>query len=106
MDNLEPIIHLHPRVINAERKISEANVKNAFQNTLQKLRRWHQGEPPEWVGVGIDDKGRLLQYVANQDSPNSWFIWHCMAATDDVLIELELKPRPRGYKTRKRKRNR
>jgi len=44
-----------------------------------------------WVGIGTDSKGRLLEYIAVEDEPNGWLIFHCMGATKKTLIEIGLR---------------
>ena len=46
-------------------------------------------DPLEYVGVGPDCSGRLLQWVAIRlDGVDSWFVFHAMRATTTVLREL------------------
>ena len=49
-------------------------------------------DPLEYVGVGPDTSGRLLQWVAIRlDGVDSWFVFHAMRATKKVLEELGMK---------------
>jgi hypothetical protein len=47
-------------------------------------------ESPQWVGVSLDEQGRLLQFIAVEEPPGSWLIFHCIPATKGVLAELGL----------------
>lgn len=39
-------------------------------------------------GLGADSSGRLLEYIAVEDEPDGWLIFHCMRATNKVLNEI------------------
>ncbi|WP_170175606.1 hypothetical protein [Propionibacterium australiense] len=42
----------------------------------------------QWVGVGSDASGRLLEDIAVEDEPDGRLVLHAMPATKKVLIEL------------------
>lgn len=84
-------IRVHPRISKRHPEISEEDVKDAFINTLASIPRMGTGFPSQWLGVGLDGKGRLLQYVAISESLNSWLVFHAMAATSQVLKQVGLK---------------
>ena len=44
-----------------------------------------------WVGVGLDRKGRLLEYIAVEDEPDGWLVFHAMLVTRAVLAEVGLR---------------
>lgn len=41
--------------------------------------------------VGLDRKGRLLEYIAVEDEPNGWLIFHAMLVTRAMLAEVGLR---------------
>jgi hypothetical protein len=45
----------------------------------------------QWVGVGTDAGGRLLEYIAVEHEPDGWLVFHAMPATKKVLIEVGLR---------------
>ena len=47
--------------------------------------------PIQWVGVGLDRKGRLLEYIAVEDEPDGWLVFHAMLVTRAVLAEVGLR---------------
>lgn len=67
------------------------NVTEAFESTLRSRAR--DTYPVQWVGVGTDSTGRLLEYIAVEDEPDGWLIFHAMPVTKKVLIEVG----QRGY---------
>ncbi len=65
------------------------DVVEAFEGTLRSRAR--DTHPVQWVGVGTDASGRLLEYVAVEDEPDGWLVFHAMPATKRVLIEVGLR---------------
>ncbi|MDR0483484.1 MAG: hypothetical protein LBH13_10105 [Cellulomonadaceae bacterium] len=55
-------------------------------------------DPAQWMGVGLDDSGRLLEYVAVEDGNDTWHIFHCCVVTEAAMIEVGLKPRGKKRK--------
>lgn len=84
-------VHVHPRVTTRHPDIHEADVILAFENTVRSRAR--DTNPVQWVGVGTDSRGRLLEYVAVEDEPDGWLIFHAMRATRSVMNELGLRRR-------------
>lgn len=41
--------------------------------------------------VGLGRKGRLLEYIAVEDEPDGWLVFHAMAVTRAVLVEVGLR---------------
>ncbi|MDO5697633.1 MAG: hypothetical protein Q4G51_06625 [Dermatophilus congolensis] len=62
---------------------------DAFENTLRSRAR--DTHPVQWVGVGADANGRLLEYIAVENEPDGWLVFHAMSATTKVLIEVGLR---------------
>lgn len=84
-------IRVHPRVSRTRPEIEDADVVAAFTNSLRAVPREGSGFPPQWVGVGLDSKGRLLQFVAINKGIDEWLIFHAMPATTKVLREVGLR---------------
>lgn len=82
---------MHPRVARVHPEIEAEDAAAALENTLRAVPRAGSGFPPQWVGVGLDRGGRLLQYVAINVGPDQWLIFHAMHATSKVLREVGLR---------------
>lgn len=84
-------IRVHPRVNRVHPEIEDADAVAAFTDCLRAVPREGTGFPPQWVGVGLDGKGRLLQFVAINEGPDQWLIFHTISATTRVLRDLGLR---------------
>lgn len=83
---------MHPRVRARHPDVTPADAAAAFHATVHKAPRIDT-DPVQWVGVGIDGRGRLLEYVAVELRHGEWLIFHAMGATGAVLREVGLKGR-------------
>lgn len=83
-------IQVHPRVSTIRPEIGDADVVAAFTNSLRAVPREGSGFPPQWVGVGLDSKGHLSQFVAINAGTDEWLIFHAMPATTKVLRDVGL----------------
>lgn len=63
-------------------------MQTAFEEALRS--RGRDTDPVQWVGVGMDRKGRLLEFIAVEDEPDGWLVFHAMVATRKVLKEVGL----------------
>lgn len=79
---------MHPRVTDRHPEVTASEVTEAFENTLRSRAR--DTSPVQWAGVGTDVSGRLLEYIAVEEEPDGWLIFHAMPATRKVLNELGL----------------
>ena len=82
-------VRVHPRVSRRHPEVATADAVEAFENTLRSRAR--DTRPVQWVGVGTDPSGRLLEYIAVEDEPDGWLVFHAMPATKKVLIEVGLR---------------
>lgn len=82
-------VQVHPRVMERHPEITEADVLVAFEQTLRSRAR--DTHPVRWVGVGTDTHGRLLEYIAVENEPDGWLVFHAMPATNKVLTEVGLR---------------
>jgi len=83
-------VEVHPRVAAKRPEIEPSDVRAAFEGTLRKAPRLDV-DPVQWVGVGVDGKGRLLEYVAIETGEDRWLVFHAMRASAKVLIETGLR---------------
>ncbi|PFG20658.1 hypothetical protein ATL40_2266 [Serinibacter salmoneus] len=81
-------VRVHPRVTARHPNVSPADVVAAFEGTLRSRAR--DTHPVQWVGVGPDSNGRLLEYIAVEVEPDGWLVFHAMAVTRKVLVEVGL----------------
>ncbi len=81
-------IWVHPRVTAKRPGIMVEDVVAAFSGTLRRIPRVGT---TQWVGIGIDGRGRLLEYVAVENGADHWMVFHAMPATKKVLRELGLE---------------
>lgn len=82
-------VRVHPRVAERHPEVTDADVIEAFETTLRSRPR--DTYPVQWVGVGTDAGGRLLEHIAVEDEPDGWLVFHAMPATKKVLIEIGLR---------------
>lgn len=69
--------------------VTAADAQAAFLATLRNAPRLDT-DPVQWVGIGVDGKGRVLEYVAVELSGDAWLLFHAMRATAGVLAEVGL----------------
>ncbi|MDQ1074786.1 hypothetical protein [Microbacterium sp. SORGH_AS_0969] len=79
---------MHERVTLRHPEVTEDDVRTAFESSLRVRAR--DTHPVHWVGVGTDAAGRLIEYIAVEDEPDGWLIFHAMPATKSVLKEVGL----------------
>ncbi len=82
-------VDVHPRVSAKRPDLTDDVVTAAFENALKSRAR--DTHPVHWVGVGLDSDGRLLEWVAVENEPDGWFIFHAALATEATLKEVGLK---------------
>jgi hypothetical protein len=83
---LQEIVFVHPRVCKKHPELSEDGIVEAWLNRLRMTRRVDTFAD-NYVAVGFDQMGRLLQMVAAQTDAG-WTIFHAMPATKKALDEL------------------
>lgn len=82
-------VRVHPRVTLRHPEVTTSDVITAFENTLRSRAR--DTCPVQWVGVGTDATARLLEYIAVEQEPDGWLVFHAMPATTKVLVEVGLR---------------
>ena len=82
-------VRVHPRVTHRHPEVTVEAVVEAFERTLRSRAR--DTHPVQWVGVGTTANGQSLEYLAVEDEPDGWLIFHAMPATKKVLIEVGLR---------------
>lgn len=79
---------VHPRVSAKRPELTEDDIRSAFEGALRSRAR--DTDPVQWVGVGMDSHGRLLEFIAVETQPDVWLVFHGMPATKKVLHEVGL----------------
>lgn len=82
-------VRVHPRVSAKRPELTDEDVRTAFEEALRS--RGRDTDPIQWVGVGMDRQGRLLEFIAVEDEPDGWLVFHAMLATVKVLQEIGLR---------------
>ena len=72
-------VRVHPRVHQRHSDVDDDDVIAAFEGTLRSRAR--DTHPIQWVGVGLDRKGRLLEYIAVEDEPDGMAHFPCELVT-------------------------
>ena len=81
-------VRVHPRIAAKRPEIQPDDVKAAWDACLRSVAR--DTDPVKWVGVGLDDHGRLLEFIAIEEGQDDWLIYHAMPVTKSVLAEVGL----------------
>lgn len=82
-------VRVHLRASAKRPEISDSDVIAAFEGALRSRAR--DTHPVQWLGVGVDRSGRLLEWIAVAVEPEGWLVFHAMAATAKVLKELRMR---------------
>jgi hypothetical protein len=83
-------VQVHARVAAKRPDLTDEVVVAAFENALRSVARLDT-DPLQWVGVGMVSAGRLLEWVAVENEPDGWLIFHAAPATETTLREVGLK---------------
>ena len=81
-------LSVHPRVIERHPELTESDIVIAWENALSSAPRLEKN-PNEYVAVGFDSKGRLIEMVAIRESSGDWMLYHAKTPpTKKTLAEL------------------
>lgn len=84
---------VHPRVTERHPELTKRDVLGAWENTIAYLPRLGD-DPDQYVAVGADGNGRLIEMVARRSPSGSWVIFHAMTPpSKKTLYELQLTRR-------------
>ena len=79
------------RVPQRHPEISKEDAMAAWMNCLYSKPRLHKN-PDEYIAIGYDGKGRLLELVAIRDSEGDWLIYHAQTPpAENAMRELGLR---------------
>jgi len=85
LDNIE----VAPRVTKRHPDLTDDDVRNAWDNTI----RWsvRPQKDDEYIAVGFDSSGRLIEMVALRTAIDTWVVYHEQTPpTKRTLLELGL----------------
>ncbi len=89
--NKKPIIH--PRIYEKHPEITEEDVVLAWQSCIRSVPRLDK-ESEEYIAIGTDNKGRLIEMIARRISLDEYIIFHAFTPpTNKALRELRMIPR-------------
>ena len=83
---MELTITVHPRVAQKRPEISDADAAAAVRQAIRTRPR--ATEPRQWAGIGLDLRGRLLEFVAVELAEDRWLVYHAATATAKMQREL------------------
>ena len=82
---------VHPRISVRHPEISEGDVIHAWENALRSASRLPD-KPDEYIAVGFDSNGRLLEVVAVRGQDGKWLAFHAMTPpSSKTFKELGIK---------------
>ncbi len=86
-------ILVHPRIHEKHPELEDKDVESAFRNVFTEVRRMDKDEE-EFMAIGSDAKGRLVEIVYRIDYDGNMIIFHAFTPpTKKTLAELGLRGR-------------
>lgn len=87
----QPRITVHRRVHERHPELADDDVLAAWNNGIASTSRTHK-DPIEYVAIGFDGKGRLVETVAVRSSAGDWLVFHAMTPpSDNTFKELGIE---------------
>ena len=84
-------VYVDDRVPRRHPSLSKEDVKIAWENCVVSKPRLDKN-PSEYVAIGIDGKGRLVELVALRNNDGDWLIYHAQTPPQQrAKTELELR---------------
>ena len=82
------MIYVHDRICQRHPNLSKQDVAFAWSNAIASRPRLDK-DPREYLALGFDANGRLLEMVGIQDDEGDWLVYHALApATKKAKHEL------------------
>jgi hypothetical protein len=84
---------VHPRVRERHPELSEKDVLDAWRNCIRSVPR-QEKVSLDYIALGADSKGRLIEMIALCSPEGDWLIYHAMTPpTKKALVELGMSRR-------------
>lgn len=81
-------VEVHPRIKKRHPDLAEQDVLDAWESCFRSVPRLDR-VPHEYIAVGADRKGRLIEMVVLRSSSKSWLVYHAMTPpSKKTLTEL------------------
>ena len=81
---------IHPRIEERHPELDESDVVCAWNNAFLSTTRTKKN-PNQYLAIGADSKGRMLEMVAVLTENGDWLVFHAMTPpSDNTLDELHL----------------
>ena len=88
---MDPNIAVHRRVRDRHPELANADVLAAWKNAIASTQRTRKN-PNEYVAIGFDGNGRLVEMVATRLADGNWLIYHAMTPPSaNTLKELRIE---------------
>lgn len=68
-------VYVDPRVHERHPDVNPADAEYAWKNCLKSMSRLDKN-PNEYIAIGVDAAGRMLELVALRDYEGDWLIYH------------------------------
>ena len=92
----EYILIVHPRIEQRHPEIAEDDVVAAWNGAIRSTPRLPD-KPDEYIALGFDGKGRLLEVVAVRMADAKWVAYHaCTPPSDKTFKELGIERKQHG----------
>lgn len=86
-------VAVHPRVMERHPDLSEEDVLAAWEGCLRSRPRIDV-DAVEYIAIGCDARGRLVEMVAREVGGGTWLIYHALTPpTRKALLELGMTRR-------------
>lgn len=83
-EGLDSKILVLDRVVQRHPDVTKADAVHAWEYCLKSMPRLDKG-PEEWVGIGMDAGGRLLEIVALRNERGMWLIKHAQTPPQEKI---------------------
>lgn len=77
---------VHERIHRRHPELEEVDVVTAWEGAIMSAPRIRKN-PDEYVSLGFDSKGRLIEMVAARDEAGTWVIYHAMTPPSERTFE-------------------